>query len=76
MAQGVGNEWTKLGELSSLLLLVFVVDASVTLWRRNDETDRRRALLVGGSMAFFILAATGHSALVGRGLIQSPYEHT
>jgi two-component system, LuxR family, sensor kinase FixL len=73
IAEGVGNPWAALGKLSSLLLLVFVVDASVTLWRRGDRTERRRALVVGGSMTFFILAAAGHSALVNAGLIQSPY---
>jgi two-component system sensor kinase FixL len=73
VAQGVPNPWTRVGELSSLLLLVFVVDASVTLWRRGDRAERRRALLVGGSMTFCILASAGHSALVNAGLIQSPY---
>ncbi len=73
IAQGIGNEWTKVGQLSSLLLLLFVLDASVTLWRRNDEIDRRRALLVGGSMMFFIFAAGVYSALVNAGIIQSPY---
>lgn len=31
VAQGVPNPWTRLGELSSLLLLAFIVDASVSL---------------------------------------------
>ena len=55
------------------MLLVFVVDASVTLWRRAHPTDRRRAVIVGGSIAFFVLVAAGHSALLEAGLIQSPY---
>jgi two-component system, LuxR family, sensor kinase FixL len=73
VAEGVGNPWIKVGELSSLLLLAFVVDASVTLWRRGDGTERRRAIVVGGSMALVILAAAGHSALVNAGVIRSPY---
>ena len=36
-----------------LLILVFVADASVTAWRRGD---RRKALMVGGSVVFFLLA--------------------
>jgi two-component system sensor kinase FixL len=53
VAEGVPNPWTKLAEISSLLLLIFVADASVTLWRRGNRTERRRALVVGGSTAFY-----------------------
>jgi len=56
-----------------LLLFVFVADASLTLWRRGDRRERRRALIVGGSMTFFVFAAAGHAHLVNEGLIQSPY---
>lgn len=73
VAQGVENPWIRVSELSSLLLLVFVVDASVTVWRRGDRIERRRALVVGGGITFFILLAAGHSALVEAGLIQSPW---
>jgi two-component system, LuxR family, sensor kinase FixL len=41
--------------------VIFVVDASITVWRRGD---RRMALMVGGSIAFFFLAATGQVALI------------
>src|SRR6202011_3355839 len=64
VAEGVGNPWAAVGELSSLLLLVFVVDASLTLWRQGDRIGRRRAVIVGGSVTFFILVAAGHSALL------------
>jgi PAS domain S-box-containing protein len=73
VAEGVPNPWTKLGDLSSLLLLIFVADASVTLWRRGNRTERRRALVVGGSITFFILVAAGNSALLHAGLIHTPY---
>lgn len=73
VARGVENPWIKVSELSSLLLLVFVVDASITLWRRGCPNERRRALVVGGSMTFFILVAAGISALIEAGLIRSPY---
>ncbi len=53
-----------------LLMLIFAVDASVRLWRRGN---RRRAVIVGGSLIFFILAAGVHCALIERGLIRSPY---
>jgi two-component system sensor kinase FixL len=73
VAEGVPNPWTKLGDLSSLFLLIFVADASVTLWRRGNRTERRRALVVGGSITFFILVAAGNSALLHAGLIHTPY---
>ncbi|MBV8072519.1 MAG: PAS domain S-box protein, partial [Acidobacteriaceae bacterium] len=73
VARGIENPWVKISELSSLFVLLFMLDASITLWRRGNRTERRRALLVGGSMIFFILVAAGHSALVEAGLIQSPY---
>src|SRR6516164_4816072 len=73
LAQGVENPWVRVSELSSLLFLVFVVDASVTLWRRGHPGERRRAVIVGGSMTFFILVAAGTSALIEAGVMQSPY---
>ena len=56
---GVVNPWTHLGELSSLLVLVFVVDASIRLRRMGNARDRRLALVVGGSITLFIVVATG-----------------
>ena len=52
---------------------MFVLDASVSLWRRGHPGERRRAMIVGGSMIFFILVAAGTSALIEAGVMQSPY---
>ena len=65
MPEGVSNPWTHLGELSSLLVLAFVVDASITLWRRGSADDRRRAVIVAEHPLFIVLAA-GISALITR----------
>ena len=67
---GVPNPWTLVGQLSVLLLLVFFVDATITVWRRGE---RRRALIVGGSSIAFITLALGQSALVIWGVIESPF---
>src|SRR5438105_11735075 len=67
---GVPNPWTLVGQLSVVLLLIFFVDATITVWRRGE---RRRALLVGGSAIFFITLALGQSALVIWGVIASPF---
>ncbi len=71
--EGIVSPWTRLGELSSLLLLIFVVDASVALWRRGSGESRRRALAVGGSIALAIIVAAGLSALINANLIHFPY---
>src|SRR6201993_1205602 len=73
LAQGAENPWVRISELSSLLFLVFVVDAAVILWRRGHPGERRRAVIVGGSMILFILVAAGTSALIEAGVMQSPY---
>jgi PAS domain S-box-containing protein len=73
VARGVQNPWVRVSELSSLLLLVFVVDASVNLWRRGHRGDRRRAVIVGGTMTLFVLVAAGTSALIDAGVMRSPY---
>ncbi len=71
--EGVINPWTHLGELSSLLMLVFVLDASITLWRRGGPEGRRRAVIVGGSIALFIVLAAGIAALIHARVVHSPY---
>jgi two-component system sensor kinase FixL len=61
IAKGVPNPWMFLGQLSLLGLLIFVADAAYTVWRRGD---RRQALLVGGSIVFFVLAGSGQAVLI------------
>ena len=66
---GIPNPWGLLSHVSLLLLLVFCVDAATTVWRRGD---RRRALLVGGSMTFGAVLAW-HVPLVIWGIIDVPF---
>ena len=61
VAEGVANPCMLVGQLSLLLLVLFVSDATVTVWRRGD---RRQALAVGGSIVFFTLAGTVQAVLV------------
>ena len=66
---GVPNPWGLLSNVSLLLLLIFSVDATITVWRRGE---RQRALVVGGSM---ILGAiiSWHVPLVIWGVIDVPF---
>src|SRR6059036_2737023 len=66
---GVANPWGLLSSVSLLLLLIFFVDATITVWRRGD---RRRALLVGGSMILGAILAS-HAPLVIWGLVEVPF---
>ncbi|MGA7276124.1 MAG: PAS domain S-box protein, partial [Candidatus Udaeobacter sp.] len=61
VAVGVPNPWSLIGQLSTLLLLIFFVDATIAVWRRGEQ---RRALLVGGSAILFIMLALAQSVLV------------
>jgi two-component system, LuxR family, sensor kinase FixL len=61
IARGVPNSWMLVGQLSLLGLMIFVADAAYTVWRRGD---RRQALLVGGSIVFFVLAGSGQAVLI------------
>ena len=66
----VVSPWTLLGQLSSILLLAFLVSAAAEVWMRGE---RRRAMVLGGSIVIFVVAAAGHTALVHAGFVKSPH---
>ena len=66
---GIPNPWGLLSQISLLLLLIFSIEATITVWRRGD---RRRALLVGGSMVFGAILAW-HVPMVIWGIIETPF---
>jgi two-component system sensor kinase FixL len=66
---GSPNPMMAFGQSVVLLLLVFVVDASRTAWRRGE---RRQALMVGGSVVFFILTGLASSAAILWGDVRAP----
>ena len=69
IAEGVPNPWMLLGQMSFLVLLVFLADASFTVWRRGD---RPRALAVGGGALFFMSFSVVQSVLVFWGIVRIP----
>jgi PAS domain S-box-containing protein len=70
VAVGVPNPWSLIGQLSTLLVLIFFVDATIAVWRRGEQ---RRALLVGGSAILFITLALAQSVLVIWGAVRWPF---
>lgn len=69
IAQGVPNPWMFVGQLSLWGLVVYVVDAAITAWRRGE---RRLAVVVGGSIVFFLAAGTASAALRVWGDVEMP----
>jgi len=69
IAQGVPNPLMLIGNTSLLLMVVFTVDAAVSVWRRGA---RRSALIVGGSIVFAVIGATAHGLLSVWQIIHTP----
>jgi two-component system sensor kinase FixL len=69
VAEGIPNPWMLVGNLSLLLLVIFVADAAISVWRRGE---RRQALSVGGSIVFFVVAGTLQGILIFWGIIHAP----
>jgi two-component system, LuxR family, sensor kinase FixL len=69
VAEGIPNPWMLVGNLSLLLLVIFVADAAISVWRRGD---RRQALSVGGSVVFFVAAGTVQAILIFWGVVHAP----
>ena len=70
IAEGTPNPWMLVGQLSLLMFMVFFADAAITVWRRGDQ---RLALVVGGSITFFLLVGSVDAILVFWGIIHAPF---
>ena len=66
------NPWVRLGQFAALVQFVYVVDASLRLWRTGAPESRRRAVIVGVTLAFFILFASAQAGLVAAGVLRMP----
>jgi len=69
VAVGVPNPLMLAAQLSLLLLVIFVADATITVWRRGD---RRQAVIVGGSILLFVTVGTAEGILIVWGIISMP----
>jgi two-component system sensor kinase FixL len=69
---GVVNPWAIVPQIGNVLLVVFVFDAAVTLWRRGGPDARRRAVVVGGSLVICITTVAGFAALTTLGVVHAP----
>lgn len=66
---GVPSLWMLVPQASFVLLAIFLIDASIRVWRRGE---RRRALIVGGSMTLFAVQGPLQGALIVAGVLAAP----
>ena len=69
VATGVPNPWMLVAQFSLLLLVIFVIDATITVWRRGD---RQQALVAGGGIVFFAILASAQAMAVTWEIIPMP----
>jgi PAS domain S-box-containing protein len=69
---GIVSPWALIPQLSSWLLLIFVIHASLRIWRNADRDERGSVLFLAGATMFFLIAAAGQGALILTGVIVSP----
>ena len=73
LESGVTSSWQWLATLSVFLLVIYVADATWTVWRRNAQDDRRKAMIVGGGTLMFVALSTTLTQLVVWQQIQIPF---
>jgi signal transduction histidine kinase len=70
LAKVENSPWNLVDVTSVVILLVFVLDASIKLWQKGD---RQRAVIAGGGILFFMLSARAYALLVETGVVRTPY---
>jgi two-component system sensor kinase FixL len=73
VGQAVPGRWQALGTLSTALLIVYVLDASITGLRRPSSDERLKAAVIGGSVCLFLLTAATFTQLVIWRVLQLPF---
>jgi two-component system sensor kinase FixL len=72
VSDATASPWQWVATLAGVLFLVFVLDALVTVWRRGTTDDRRKAVLIAGSVAAFLALAYSSTQLVIWGVLELP----
>jgi two-component system, LuxR family, sensor kinase FixL len=69
---GTLNSWQVVAQVANLLLVAFLVETSVTLWRLGDPVSRRRATVVGGGILACVVLVIGFAVLILAGAVRAP----
>jgi PAS domain S-box-containing protein len=72
VGQAVLNPWQWIQWITLLLIVAFLVDASVTAWRRGGVENRRAAVLIGGSCLIGFVGSATQGCLVAGELLHMP----
>jgi len=67
---GVMNPWRVSIQLSMVLLLVYVMDATIYGWKQGN---RRRSIVIGGATLAAIVISAVSSQLMVRGILPGPF---
>jgi len=70
IAVGRIHPWKIVPDLATVLIGVYVIDASIRAWQKGN---RRRAVVIGGSIVFFLVLGGIHTLLVDAGVVATPY---
>jgi two-component system sensor kinase FixL len=73
VGQGTASPWLGIAQLSLVVLLIFLADAAVTIWRRGE---RRHLLVIGAGLLVFVTASTGLAIVSFWGLFLVPIHAT
>lgn len=66
------NPWVVLGQIAALVQLIYLVDASVRLWRKGTGEAHKRAVLVGGLLSLYVIVVAGLPGLIAAGVLKMP----
>lgn len=69
IASGPINPWKYVADMATLVILVFIANASWAAWKKGQH---QRVLVVGGSFAVFMLVAGGMAQLQDAGIVNFP----
>ncbi|HEX6904230.1 MAG TPA: ATP-binding protein [Thermoanaerobaculia bacterium] len=72
VGQAVVSPYQWFATAATYLVLVFVLDASITLWRRGTHEARRKAIVIGGAIFLAWILASTLSQLVIYGIVSLP----
>lgn len=72
VGDAVTGSWQWIASACGLLFPLFVLDASIALWRRADRDARRRAAIVGGSLFGFVAVSILLTQLMIWGVVRVP----
>ena len=72
VGDAVTRPWQWLAAAAGILFVLYVLDASIALWRTGAPDGRRRAIIVGGAVCMFVALSFLHTQLVIWGFTRAP----